>query len=39
MAELAAALEQGPSDEPAALARLDAALEPTLAQLRAALAG
>jgi HPt (histidine-containing phosphotransfer) domain-containing protein len=38
MAELAAALEQVPADAPAALDRLEDALEPTAAQLRAALA-
>src|SRR3954454_3404998 len=35
MAEVAAALEQGPADAPATLERLEAALEPTRAQLRA----
>jgi HPt (histidine-containing phosphotransfer) domain-containing protein len=39
MAELSATLEQGPRDAPAALGRLTAALEPTCARLRAALAG
>jgi HPt (histidine-containing phosphotransfer) domain-containing protein len=38
LADLAAALEREPPDAPAALGRLDAALEPTSAQLRAALA-
>jgi HPt (histidine-containing phosphotransfer) domain-containing protein len=39
MAELAAALEQAPPDARAALGRLHGALEPTCADLRAALAG
>jgi hypothetical protein len=39
MAEVAAALERDPSDLPAALGRLDAALAPTCARLRAAIAG
>jgi HPt (histidine-containing phosphotransfer) domain-containing protein len=37
MAELAGALEQDPPDAPVAIPRLDAALEPTFAQLRATL--
>ena len=37
MAELAAALEQDPPDAPAAIPRLQAALEPTCATLRATL--
>jgi|tagenome__1003787_1003787.scaffolds.fasta_scaffold20962928_3 HPt (histidine-containing phosphotransfer) domain-containing protein len=38
MADLAAALEQGPPDPAQALRRLEAALEPTRAQLRDVLA-
>jgi HPt (histidine-containing phosphotransfer) domain-containing protein len=38
MADLAATLEQSPPDPPAALVRLEAALDPTRAQLREALA-
>jgi HPt (histidine-containing phosphotransfer) domain-containing protein len=39
MAEFAAALEQDPHDAPAAIPRLEAALEPTCEQLRATLGG
>jgi HPt (histidine-containing phosphotransfer) domain-containing protein len=39
MADLAAALEHDPPDAPTALPRLETALAPTRAQLRAALAG